>query len=161
MTPPYPASPDPRIAEIEREVDDKLSVYTSDGGTPLDRAIFRNQVRQFFIDWLTASEQARQEAARERDVYTRAFACCEIHTPDLWEGGRGCLICEAVNDFDKLQAAEQRASEAEQQRDKLVGHVASWREPAGSLAKTRDAIAAKLAEAALAAAPRPTPEGQD
>lgn len=59
--------------DIEREVDDKLSIYTGEG-TPLERAIFRNQVRRFFIDWIVAAEARADQAKRKRDDQVRMFS---------------------------------------------------------------------------------------
>ena len=39
------------------------------------------------------------------EQYQQAFCCCEVHTPDIWEGDGTCIICEAVELKRRLDAA--------------------------------------------------------
>jgi hypothetical protein len=61
------------------------------------------------LEWRLRAEAAEATLAQ----YRAAFALCEVHTPDLWEGDGTCVICEAVNQDDKLKAADARLAQVE------------------------------------------------
>jgi hypothetical protein len=112
-----------------------------------------------------AEKLATAEASLAK--YRAAFALCEVHTPDLWEGDGTCVICEAVEQSDKLKAAEASLAQVQQALRQLVK---DWRTMAaagqtdmvpgdetGAIARwTMAELNADELEAALAAAPGTT-----
>jgi hypothetical protein len=112
-------------------------------------------IRECPICW----KEAAKSAEAQLDALTRAFNCCELHTPDKWEGDGTCVICEGGQlraQRDALTAAL-RALHGE-----IAQHTASffWNDiDIGLLhAKWRDRLAALLADPGRASAAPQTTE---
>jgi hypothetical protein len=134
MTPPSPASPDPRIAAVLTEWQNEIAehgVWTSG-----------HSIGQQMAQLLTASEQARREAAQlvtalEAEKNALAYDKHELHAEQAAQDATITRLRKALQD---LCDAIPDATIAD---DPPLG---CW---------------VDAALAALAAAPRPTPEGQD